>query len=100
MDKNVKRIRALRKQGSQKLTKLRSDLTDLAWELTGKNASIKDPEIAKTLHLIDESLIEIEKALKDNPRRSIVMNRYDPEFQSTRARARAPPLTRRKHITR
>lgn len=63
MDKNVKKIRALRKQGSQKLTKLRSDLTDLAWELTEKNASIKDPEIAKTLHLIDESLIEIEKAL-------------------------------------
>lgn len=63
MDKNVKKIRALRKQGSQKLTKLRSDLTDLAWELTEKNASMKDPEIVKTLHLIDESLIEIEKAL-------------------------------------
>ena len=63
MDKNVKKIRALRKQGSQKLTKLRSDLTDLAWELTEKNASLKDLEIAKTLHLIDESLIEIEKAL-------------------------------------
>ena len=63
MDKNVKKIRALRKQGSQKLTKLRSELTDLAWELTEKNALVKDPEIAKTLNLIDDSLIEIEKAL-------------------------------------
>lgn len=63
MDKNVKKIRALRKQGSQKLTKLRAELTDLAWELTEKNASIKDPEIVKTLSLIDDSLIEIEKAL-------------------------------------
>lgn len=63
MDKNVKKIRTLRKQGSQKLTKLRAELTDLAWELTEKNASVKDPEIVKTLQLIDESLIEIEKAL-------------------------------------
>ena len=63
MDKNVKKIRALRKLGSQKLTKLRSDLTDLAWELTEKNASVRDPEITKILNLIDQSLIEIEKAL-------------------------------------
>ena len=63
MDKNVKKIRALRKQGSQKLTKLRAELTDLAWELTEKNAAVKDPEIMKTLSLIDDSLIEVEKAL-------------------------------------
>ena len=36
MSKEAKAIRNLRKHGSQKLTKLRSDLTDMAWELTEK----------------------------------------------------------------
>ena len=63
MSKEVKRIRALRKLGSQKLTKLRSELTDMAWELTEHNQNIGDKNIAQTLVLIDKSLIEIERAL-------------------------------------
>lgn len=63
MSKEAKAIRNLRKHGSQKLTKLRSDLTDMAWELTEKNQNIGDKNIDQTLVLIDKSLIEIEKAL-------------------------------------
>ena len=63
MSDNVKKVRALRKMGSQKLTKLRSDLTEMAWELTEKNQQVNDNNIAQTLVLIDRSLVEIEKAL-------------------------------------
>lgn len=63
MSKEMKQTRALRKLGSQRLTKLRSELTDMAWELTEKNQSIGDKNIAQTLVLIDKSLIEIERAL-------------------------------------
>ncbi len=63
MSDNVKKVRALRKMGSQKLTKMRSDLTEMAWELTEKNQQVNDKNIAQTLVLIDRSLVEIEKAL-------------------------------------
>ncbi|MGC6529691.1 MAG: hypothetical protein ACON4G_01610 [Candidatus Puniceispirillaceae bacterium] len=63
MDKDVKKIRSLRKGGSQKLTKLRDELTDMAWDLTEKNHKLKDPKIDQTLVLVDKSLVEIEKAL-------------------------------------
>ena len=63
MSKQVKKVRNLRKMGSQKLTKLRSDLTEMAWELTEKNQMVNDPNIAQTLILIDKSLVDIEKAL-------------------------------------
>lgn len=63
MSKQTKAVRNIRKLGSQKLTKLRSDLTDMAWELTEKNQSLGDKNIAQTLVLIDKSLVEIEKAL-------------------------------------
>ena len=63
MSKEVKTIRNLRKSGSQKLTKLRADLTEMAWELTEKNQGVGDKNISQTLVLIDKSLIEIEKAL-------------------------------------
>lgn len=63
MSKQVKKIRALRKAGSQKLTNLRADLTEMAWELSEKNATLQDKNIKQTLVLIDQSLIEIEKAL-------------------------------------
>ena len=63
MDKHVKQVRNLRKSGRDKLTKLRSELTELAWDLTEKNETINDPQINKILELIDQSLIEIEKAL-------------------------------------
>ena len=42
----------------------------------------------KTVHVIQN--VQITKALKEMIRRSIVMSRYDSEFQSARAR----PLTR------
>ena len=41
MSKETKAVRSIRKLGSQKLTKLRSELTDMAWELTEKNQAIK-----------------------------------------------------------
>ncbi len=63
MSASVKQVRSLRKNGSQKLTKLRSELTDMAWELSDKNQTLGDKNIAQTLVLIDKSLIEIEKAL-------------------------------------
>ena len=63
MSDNVKKVRALRKMGSQKLTKMRSDLTEMAWELTEKNQQVNDKNIAQTLVLIDRSLVEIDKAL-------------------------------------
>ena len=63
MDKEIKKIRSLRKGGSQKLTKLRDELTDMAWDLTEKNHKLKDPKIDQTLVLVDKSLVEIEKAL-------------------------------------
>ena len=63
MDKHVKQVRNLRKSGRGKLTKLRSELTELAWDLTEKNETINDPQIKNILELIDQSLIEIEKAL-------------------------------------
>ena len=63
MDKQVKQIRNLRKMGSHRLTKLRVELTQMAWDLNEKNQRIGDKNIAQTLVLIDKSLIEIEKAL-------------------------------------
>ena len=63
MSQQVKKIRSLRKMGARKLTKLRSDLTDMAWELSEKNQVANDKTIAQTLVLIDKSLVEIEKAL-------------------------------------
>ena len=49
--------------GARKLTKLRADLTDMAWELSEKNQVANDKTVAQTLVLIDKSLVEIEKAL-------------------------------------
>ena len=49
--------------GSHRLTKLRVELTQMAWDLNEKNQRIGDKNIAQTLVLIDKSLIEIEKAL-------------------------------------
>lgn len=63
MDKQVKQIRNLRKMGSHRLTKLRVELTQMAWDLNEKNQRIGDKNIAQTLVLIDKSLVEIEKAL-------------------------------------
>jgi len=63
MDKQVKQIRNLRKMGSHRLTKLRGELTQMAWDLNEKNQRIGDKNIAQTLVLIDKSLVEIEKAL-------------------------------------
>lgn len=63
MDKQVKKVRNLRKMGSHKLTKLRAELTEMAWDLNEKNHKIGDKNIAQTLVLIDRSLVEIEKAL-------------------------------------
>ena len=63
MSKQTKAVRSIRKLGSQKLTKLRSELTDMAWELTEKNQDLGDKNIAQTFVLIDKSLVEIEKAL-------------------------------------
>lgn len=63
MDKHVKQVRNLRKMGSHKLTKLRVELTEMAWDLNAKNQKIGDKHIAQTLVLIDRSLVEIEKAL-------------------------------------
>lgn len=63
MDKQVKQVRNLRKMGSFKLTKLRVELTEMAWDLNEKNQKIGDKNIAQTLVLIDRSLVEIEKAL-------------------------------------
>ena len=63
MSQQVKKIRSLRKMGARKLTKLRADLTDMAWELSEKNQVANDKTVAQTLVLIDESLVEIEKAL-------------------------------------
>ena len=63
MSKQVKKIRSLRKMGAQRLTKLRSELTDMAWELSDKNQVANDKTITQTLILIDKSLVEIEKAL-------------------------------------
>lgn len=63
MSHQVKKIRSLRKMGARKLTKLRADLTDMAWELSEKNQVANDKTIAQTLVLIDKSLVEIEKAL-------------------------------------
>ena len=64
MSDNVKKVRALRKMGSQKLTKMRSDLTEMAWELTEKNQQVNDKNIAQTLVLIDRSLVECASASK------------------------------------
>ncbi len=63
MSQQVKKIRSLRKMGARKLTKLRADLTDMAWELSEKNQVANDKTVAQTLVLIDKSLVEIEKAL-------------------------------------
>ena len=63
MDKQVKQVRNLRKMGSHKLTRLRVELTEMAWDLNEKNQKIGDKNIAQTLVLIDRSLVEIEKAL-------------------------------------
>ena len=63
MDKHVKQVRNLRKMGSHNLTKLRVELTEMAWDLNAKNQKIGDKNIAQTLVLIDRSLVEIEKAL-------------------------------------
>lgn len=63
MSQQVKKIRSLRKMGARKLTKLRADLTDMAWELSEKNQLANDKTVAQTLVLIDKSLVEIEKAL-------------------------------------
>lgn len=63
MDKQVKQIRNLRKMGSHRLTTLRGELTQMAWDLNEKNQRIGDKNIAQTLVLIDKSLVEIEKAL-------------------------------------
>ena len=63
MSQQVKKIRSLRKMGARKLTKLRADLTDMAWELSDKNQVANDKSVAQTLVLIDKSLVEIEKAL-------------------------------------
>lgn len=63
MSQQVKKIRSLRKMGARKLTKLRADLTDMAWELSEKNHVANDKTVAQTLVLIDKSLVEIEKAL-------------------------------------
>lgn len=63
MTPSSKKIRALRKIGSTKLTKLRDELITLAWELSERNQSIGDRQIGLTLMEIDKSLVEIEKAL-------------------------------------
>ena len=63
MSQQVKKIRSLRKMGARKLTKLRADLTDMAWELSEKNQVANDKTVAQTLVLIDKSLVDIEKAL-------------------------------------
>ena len=63
MSQQVKKIRSLLKMGARKLTKLRADLTDMAWELSEKNQVANDKTVAQTLVLIDKSLVEIEKAL-------------------------------------
>ena len=63
MDRHVKQVRNLRKMGSHKLTRLRVELTEMAWDLNDRNQKISDKNIAQTLVLIDRSLVEIEKAL-------------------------------------
>lgn len=63
MSQQIKEIRALRRNGSNKLTKLRSQLTELAWQLDDKNQKLNDKNITQTLVLIDQSLVEIERAL-------------------------------------
>ena len=59
----LKKIRNLRSKGKKQLIVINERLNSLAWELSGSNEDINDPNITKAVNTMDEALETLQVAM-------------------------------------
>lgn len=59
----LKKIRNLRSKGKKQLIVINERLNSLAWELSGNNESVNDPNITKAVNTMDEALETLQVAM-------------------------------------
>ena len=59
----LKKIRNLRSKGKKQLIVINERLNSLAWELSGSNEDISDPNITKAINTMDEALETLQVAM-------------------------------------
>ena len=59
----LKKVRNLRSKGKKQLIVINERLNSLAWELSGSNEDINDPNITKAVNTMDEALETLQVAM-------------------------------------
>ena len=57
-----KKVRDLRKRGKDRLVKVNDQLNALAWDLSERNTSLRDGNVASAAHILDQALQQIQNA--------------------------------------